>query len=241
MALHRFFHPLLGPGPQTILIEGEEARHAARVKRLRIGEAVEVISGEGRRAAATVSGIHKQGQGWLVELAGEPSTEDPPLAPRVEVCSPAPKGDRLEQMIDQLSQIGAAAWRPLITDRSGPPPRAGRLDRLGRIAIEAAKQCGRSRLLQIGEPIALDAALRLDGRTVQMLDAEGNPGLGDSKMTPYNILILVGPEGGWTALERQAALDAGAHLARLGPLTMRIEVAAAVGAALAMLGGAPAQ
>lgn len=236
MALHRFYYPQLGPGPETIVIEGEEARHAARVKRLRVGEAVEVISGEGRRAAATFTAAHKHGQAWSVELAGEVAVDDPPLAPRVEVCSPAPKGDRLEQMIDQLSQVGAAAWRPLVTDRSGPPPREGKLERLRRVTIEAAKQCGRSRLLEIGRPATLQEALGApEGWLVRMLDGEGEaPDRADIR--PYNLLILVGPEGGWTVPERSAAGQAGASLVRLGPLTMRIEVAAVVGAAAAMLG-----
>lgn len=238
MALHRFYHPQLGPGPETILVEGEEARHAARVKRLRIGESVEVLSGEGRRAPATVAAIRKEGQGWVVELAGEAAVDDPPLAPQIEVCSPAAKGDRLEQMIDQLSQVGAASWRPLITDRSGPGPREGKLERLRRVTIEAAKQCGRSRLLEIGSALRLAEALRGPG-AVWMLDAEGGPPgpAPDSQANsePYNNFILVGPEGGWTVPERQAAQEAGAPLVQLGPLTMRIEVAAVVGAAAIML------
>jgi 16S rRNA (uracil1498-N3)-methyltransferase len=237
MALHRFYHPQLGLGPETIVIEGEEARHAARVKRLRIGEAVEVISGAGRRASAKVARIHKQGHAWVVELAGEAAIEDPPLWPRVEVCSPAPKGERLEQMIDQLSQVGATAWRPLGPDRSGPPPREGRLERLRRVSIESAKQCGRSRLLEIGPPAMLAEVLAARERSVAwLLDAEGIAPGAEPRFEPYNVLVLVGPEGGWTAPERAAAEEAGARIVRLGPLTMRIEVAAVVGAAAAMLG-----
>ena len=239
MALHRFYHPQLGPGPETIIIDGEEARHAARVKRLRIGETVEVISGEGRRAQATVTGLHKHGQGWTVELAGKPAVEDPPLAPRVEVCSPVPKGDRLEQMIDQLSQVGAAAWRPLVTDRSGPPPREAKLQRLRRVSVEAAKQCGRSRLLEIGSPVPVPEAVQArQGWAVRMLDADDQAPGPAPDSTPYNVLILVGPEGGWTAPERHAAEQAGASIVRLGLLTMRIELAAVVGAAAVMLGRA---
>lgn len=237
MAVHRFFYPQLGPGPETIVIEGEEARHAARVKRLRVGEAVEVISGAGRRAAATFVAAHKHGQAWTVELAGEAAVDEPPLAPHVEVCSPAPKGDRLEQMIDQLSQVGVASWRPLVTDRSGPPPREGKLERLRRVTVEAAKQCGRSRLLEIGPPAPLAKPLEAsEGWGVWMLDAEGHaPDRAPPR--PYNHLrILVGPEGGWTGPERAAAAEAGAAITRLGPLTMRIEVAAVVGAAAAILG-----
>lgn len=235
MALHRFYYPQLGAGPGNVQIEGEEARHAARVKRLRLGEAVEVISGDGRRAAAAVSEIRKQGQAWVVDLAAEASTLDPPPSPLVEVCSPPPKGERLERMIDQLSQVGAWRWCPLVTERSGPPPRPGKLDRLQRVAIEAAKQCGRSRLLEIGAPVALAEALaRTDGWAVTMVDAEGD----GAPETSHNLRILVGPEGGWTGAERAAAEAAGARLVRLGALTMRVELAAVVGAAVA-LAGAP--
>ncbi|MFG0286002.1 MAG: RsmE family RNA methyltransferase [Phycisphaerales bacterium JB039] len=229
MALHRFFHPELGPSAGPLTIEGEEARHAARVKRLRIGESVEVLSGVGRRAPARVGAIGKRGRDWIVELQTGQPVDEAPIAPRIEVCSACPKGDRLEHMIDQLSQVGAACWRPLESQRSGPGPRAGKLDRLRRVAIEAAKQCGRAWLLEIGAPITLAEALRAGSRVV-LLDASGEP----VSVTTDNTTILVGPEGGWSESELTDARESGATVARLGPLTMRIEVAAVVGGAAAL-------
>ena len=131
-------------------------------------------------------------------------------------------------MIDQLSQVGAAAWRPLVSTRSGAPPPPRKLQRLERVAIEAAKQCGRAWLLEIGPPASLPDVLGAGG-TVAILDGSGAPLV----PTTDNVTLLVGPEGGWNEAELDQARLRQAQIARIGPLTLRIETAAAVGVALA--------
>ena len=77
---------------------------------------------------------------------------EPAPKPRVTVLASAPKGDRLEAMIDGLSQVGASAYAPLASERTIVEPRQGKLDRLTRIAIESMKQCGRAWMLSAMTP-----------------------------------------------------------------------------------------
>jgi 16S rRNA (uracil1498-N3)-methyltransferase len=219
----------------TLAIEGEQARHAVRVRRMNPGEPVILMDGAGRTAEAAVEGSDKNGpeNSWRLLVRITTVLEHPPLAPAIHVLCPAPKGDLLETMIDQLSQIGAASWRPLDSDRSEREPRAGKIDRLLRIAHESAKQCGRPWFLEIGEPVAFDNALRLPGAV--LADAAGvsptrvftdaEPGQWDR-----GIHVLVGPEGGFSDDERSKARHAGLATVALGPHVLRIGTAAVVAA-----------
>ncbi|MEL6328101.1 MAG: RsmE family RNA methyltransferase [Planctomycetota bacterium] len=201
-----------------IALSETEARHARRVKRLADGDPIELLDGAGWRATAEL-----EGQGAiLVAFSIEPTPD-----PAIEIACPAPKGDRLAQMIDQLSQCGAAAWRPLQTERSVVEPRQNKLDRLHRIADEAMKQCGRAHRLEILEPLALADLLARPHERRLLADAGG-----DAAPTELSgqVQVLLGPEGGLTDAELDACRDAGAVPTHLGPHVMRIETAAVAAA-----------
>ena len=216
----------------AVVIGGEEARHAIRVKRLEKGEPVEVLDGAGRVGVGVFTDSKRVEDGWQATVTVETIRREPALRPRLTVCAAAPKGNRLDEMIDGLSQSGVAQWRPLTTARSGPVPATdGRKgERLRRIAAEASKQCGRAWLLEIGEPLAFAEALRAEAGQAVVLahaDAEAHAGTG----TPA-VRLLIGPEGGWSPEELEAARASGVRAARFGPHTMRVETAAVVAAAV---------
>jgi 16S rRNA (uracil1498-N3)-methyltransferase len=240
MALHRIYleQPTdLRPGP--LALEGEEARHALRVKRLAAGEPLEVLDGRGGVGAARLERAEKSRSQWRLILEVTAVRRVEPTRPRLEVLSPAPKGPRLTELIDGLSQTGAASWSALVTERSGPDPGDTRVDRLRRVAAEASKQCGRAWLLEIGEPRAFPEIL---GATARPSWGAALPPaamiLADSSGDRYQrtragaVLLLIGPEGGCSPRELEAARAAGVALARFGPHTMRIETAAPVAAAI---------
>lgn len=211
---------LAGPGP--VSVDGPEAHHAANAKRLRIGEPVELFDGRGTTAPALVTAV-RTGKRAALDLDAGPPTRVPSLSPRVEVWCPPPKGDRLETMFDQLSQLGVSAWRPLRTARAERD--AFRTDKLERAAIESAKQCGRAWLLEVGGWAEFASAI-FDDR-VRIADATGQP----AGPATADTVLLFGPEGGWTRDEIDQARATGRTVVRFGPHVMRIETAAVAGAA----------
>lgn len=230
--------PSLG---QTLVITGDEAVHALRVKRLDIGDDIQIMDGAGVVARAKIESVQKGGKrdGPVIGASIVESAVIPRILPRLEVCSATPKGARLDDMIDGLSQVGAACWSPLETQRGVVDPREAKLARLDRIAREAAKQCGRAWIMGIGSSMPCDAALKSPpGGRVVLADASGSAFVHDP--TTADLRLLVGPEGGWTAEELQQARAAGASIARFGVHTMRIEVAAVVAAGYIMGFAGPA-
>ena len=222
-------HPL-EPGA-TIQVRGEEAQHAARVKRLAEGDSIEILNGSGGVGAARITRIAKTAGEWTIEVSIDAVEQREPARPRVEVWSSAPKGPRLEDMIDGLSQAGCAMWRPLLCERTVVDPREGKLSRLGRVAQESAKQCARAWVMEIGEAITFQAATATPpGTRVLIADAVGASIGGALRPPMERVVLLVGPEGGFSERELTHAL--GLTRVCLGPHTMRIETAAVVGAAM---------
>jgi len=230
MAIHRIYRPLaqrpdaLLPGTH-IQIEGSEAHHAARVKRLGVGSPLEIITGTGSAVQGTIARIDKPSRGeWTLTIQITQTVSADPIEPQVHVYAAAPKGRHLEEMVDQLSQVGAASWTPLLSERTVVEPRAHKLDRLVRVTIEAAKQCGRAHLLSIGSPVRLEDVLAQSAqKNLLIADATGGR---CPKGCPSPCTLLIGPEGGWTAAELDLAQRAGAEVVCFGVHTMRIETAA---------------
>ncbi len=219
---------------EPLIVEGEEAHHARRVMRLDVGAAVELLDCVGGIARCRVLRCEKLSKrdGWRMEVVPERIERVSPLAPRVEVLSEPPKGNDLERMIDQLSQLGVARWSPLGCHRSEVEPRSNKMDRLRRTAIEASKQCGRVWAMEIGERTEFADALRSDeGTQIVVCHMTGEP-LGAP--TSERIRLLVGPVGDLTEDELAQARDAGATIATFGPLTMRIDTACCAAGAIVM-------
>jgi 16S rRNA (uracil1498-N3)-methyltransferase len=110
-----------------------------------------------------------------------------------------------------------------------------KLDRLSRLAVESAKQCGRAWFLRIEQERTLrDALARTEGTRVIVADASG-VGADEIERTETAVVrVVVGPEGGWTAEELASARDAGAVVTRFGPHSMRVETAAVAAAAVVL-------
>jgi 16S rRNA (uracil1498-N3)-methyltransferase len=216
---HAVFLPAAEAADGEILVDGHEARHALRVKRVRQGDRVDVLDGAGGRIVTSVA---EAGRRLRLEVIERQTIPRP--TPRVEVWSAVPKGPRLGQMIDQLSQVGADHWRPLETAYGTESMSPNKHDRLERVAVEALKQCGRGWVLEIGRTAAFDAAIEpAEGVDLVIADASGEP---LEPRASDAVRLLVGPEGGWRDDELDQALRAGARACRFGPHVMRIETAA---------------
>lgn len=221
--MHTIFLPNARDDADAIHVEGDEARHATRVKRLGVGDGVRVLDGRGGVFVCSIIAA-----GRSLELEVRERQQAPRMVPMLRVLSATPKGPRLDKMIDQLSQVGAASWSPLMTALGVVDPGEHKVERTRRIAIESAKQCARAWTMEVNAPITLDQALRADADVI----------VADAGATAYGargnreIHLLVGPEGGFTQVELTLMASAGARRASFGPHIMRIETAAVTAAAI---------
>lgn len=208
----------------TVTVTGDRAKHAVRVKRVRAGDRVRLLLGAGRVALTTV-----EDPGRDLVLRVDEVWAEPAASPRIEVCSATPKGPRLEKMIDMLAQVGADAWRPMATKYGVVDPRENKLARAQRVADEAMQQCLRAHPMTVGEGVAFGDALDVEGGVRLVLaDASGDAFDPACVVGASAVRVLVGPEGGFTDGEVEAAAGAGAALVNLGPHVLRIETAAVV-------------
>jgi 16S rRNA (uracil1498-N3)-methyltransferase len=217
-----------------VTLAGDEAHHLARVRRIGPGEAVEIFDGRGNTFRAEVRSITRDG----VELAvqGEPLPERRPPC-YLTLATAVPKGDRIDWLVEKATELGVARLVPLLTARSVVAPREAKLERLRRLVVEAAKQCGWSRLMTVEEPVLWDDYLRTEAAPARLLAHPGGEPSGSwPRIAPgASAAIAIGPEGGFTDDEVEAARSAGWRTIGLGRSLLRIETAGLAASAALLL------
>jgi 16S rRNA (uracil1498-N3)-methyltransferase len=225
----RFFAPD-PPIDGRIALPDDEARHLARVLRKVPGDRVEVFDGVGHAYRAVVQSIGRDAA-ILADL--EPLPAEPPPTCPLTLATAVPKGDRFDWLVEKATELGVGRLVPIVTDRSSVDPRAGKLDRLRRLIVEASKQCGRSRLMVLESPRPW-ADVRAGAAGFVAHPGGPTP----SSWPPFDArrgaILAIGPEGGFTDPEVDEARAAGWLVVGLGPTVLRVETAAVVGAALVL-------
>ena len=227
------------PADGVAALPKDEARHAAKVLRLKPGDAVCAMDGDGGRWDALIETV---GDGVSVRLTRRLPDNEPPV--RVSVYQGLPKAEKLDFIAQKLTELGAAALYPVRMERCvtrlDEKDGRKRAERLQRIAAEAAKQCRRGRPAQIAEPVgwaqAMQRMARHDLLLVPWEDASGRRMKDAFAARPgaTDIGIVIGPEGGMSEGEVRALESIGALSVTLGPRILRTETAAVVSAALAL-------
>ncbi len=197
---------------------GDEAHHLIHVLRLRQGDTVALFDGNGRAANATVARI--AGESVELDVGGTLPANESPL--QITLAVAVPKGDTMSLIVRKLTELGVTTIQPLVSDNSEVSAEAiaKRIERWKRIALEAAKQCGRSRLPSIEPPRAFEELAR---EGAWLLSPGASP---LSATKPAKPLVLVGPEGGWSKAELELAAARKLIVFGLGPRTLRTETAA---------------
>lgn len=258
---HLYYDTDLAPADlaagETVEIVGDEARHAVRVSRLRAGERILVGDGAGTIAEGEV--VRAERDRFAVRV--DAVREAPPHAagPRLVLVQALAKGDRDERAVEQATEFGVDAIHPWEAARSvsrwsgrggsgsggaGSEKTAKGLEKWRRIAREASKQSLRPRIPEVGAPLALaDLAARAaePGVEVVALHPRGGGRLTAWAATPAarsarEILLAVGPEGGFADDELDALEAAGGRVLLLGATVLRTSSAGP--AALAVLNAA---
>jgi 16S rRNA (uracil1498-N3)-methyltransferase len=221
----RYFVPSLPP-PGPAEVTGDLAHHLGRVLRVLPGTPVVLGDGQGGTAAATVTRVGRTN----VELEVGIALRRPP-PPSIEVAFAPPRLHRAEWLFEHGTEVGVTAFRPLYTARTRP--QGERPERWLRIVRAAAGQCDRDWLPEVHPGRELADFLSLDNLPARrFLATAGVPPLLEAKPTAAPVLLLVGPEGGFTEEEAAAARATGFEPRSLGPHTLRTETAALVGAAI---------
>lgn len=226
-----------------------------RVMRARPGDRCTLFDGTGIEFQAEVAEILPKKVRLRILDRKEVDRESPF---RVTLGVPLPKGERERFLVEKLTELGVAALVPIVTERTVVRPTAAAVLRLERAVIEASKQCGRNRLMQVAAPTAFSSFLHDHASTevrwiahpggacpkaiadggaseasnsvARRVESEVRSAavLGGPYPEPAARVAVVGPEGGFTPDELQAAASLGWRRVDLGPRVLRSETAAIV-------------
>ncbi|HEY5610205.1 MAG TPA: RsmE family RNA methyltransferase [Thermoanaerobaculia bacterium] len=212
----RFYHPGALEIGSLIELSGEELHHA-RVTRIRPGENVEVFDGRGRNVLAVF-----EDQRLRIESAVADDRESPiEIALAIALIQP----EKFELVLQKATELGVASFLPLVTARTEVRVERvlGKRERWEKIVLEAVKQCGRSRIPTIAEPIPFEEALEGPGLKI-LFDADSQESA--SAAAVRQATVFIGPEGGWSEEETAKARELGCTFQNLGPRRLRAETAA---------------
>ena len=244
MTRRRFYAPpvAFALDEQTVSLGADEARHARGILRLQPGDEVYVFDGAGKEFRGAVREFVRDGA--VLEVLEEvgPARLESPLDLTLAVA--LLKGEKFDLVVQKATELGASRIVPVATSRADVRIRNGdeakrKVTRWQRIALEAAKQCGRARLMEIEKPVGFQALIDRaapDG-DLRLMFAERN-GISLAEVARYpqsgsaNVFALIGPEGGWADEEIELAREAGWKIVTLGGRTLRAETAAIVAVTL---------
>lgn len=226
-------------GPAPLPLSEADLHHAARVLRVEPGEELDVVEPSG--AVRRVQVVEVTADGVLARTV---VALEQPWYPAVTLFQGVAKGEKMDAIVRQAVEVGAAQVVPVLTSRVvvrlDEGKRVQRGERWRRIAQAASKQARRDRVVDVSDLVEFSAALELlvafDRVVVLWEDHQGAllsevaaHALEDPTAT---VALVVGPEGGLSAEEVDALVARGAKLASLGPSIMRTETAAVVAVAL---------
>lgn len=219
------------------VLDGPDARHIVKVLRLSTGDPLMLTDGMGTDFSGRILTC-SQTQVVVALMDSRPSETESALP--LTVCSGMLKHQKMDDVIQGLTQIGVTRWIPFFCERSVPSPDPGalarRMARWQTIANETIKQCRRSRLVDISFPMTLDDILNMAHGFDHCIAFWEQGGAPLSRLTPKKTgnrtLILIGPEGGFSESEIRKASAKGLIPYSLGPRILRAETASLCAAAL---------
>jgi 16S rRNA (uracil1498-N3)-methyltransferase len=233
MKIHRFYiepekdiRGQLAEGKEIAVANTKLIHQIVRVLRLRAKEYVILFDNTGYEYSGIILVAEKSGVHIAIKEKKQ-SEHEMPI--KIFLYQSVIKKDNFETAIQKGVETGVSKFVPILSAHS--EKKAVRMDRMEKIIREAAEQSGRSILPTIEEPRSLFDALEEEKSGVMIFcDQSGESLMSALKKHPgeKEYHVFVGPEGGWTTEERNAASDMGAHIIRISPLTLRAETVAPV-------------
>jgi 16S rRNA (uracil1498-N3)-methyltransferase len=248
-ALRRFFTESLPQAGAAFTLRGDEAHHMLNVVRVRVGEEVSLFDGSGAVACARLL-QGRRGEAALQVLSVESVDVEAPR--KLTIACALPRATRMDFLVEKCCELGVSRFVPMVARRSVVDPlerQENHLVRWRRIALEASKQCGRARLMEITAVLPFESALLTreaaalrpgSGPAGRMIasPAPDGPSLAEfaAGLQPgQDVTAFIGPEGGFTPEEVDLAAQAGCAVVSLGPRILRVETAAVALAACLLL------
>ena len=226
-----FYKGVLG---DKITIEGPDAHHLMHVMRAKAGQQVTVADDEGRVALMEMTAFSPDSVELTLKDYLEGNTESPLELTLVQCLL---KADKMDWVVQKAVELGANAIQPLasqncVVQYDGKKAEK-RQERWQKIADEAAKQCGRTRLLQVKPILSLKEWLAASGFSQEnplyfCYENEEQKTIKEALTNSQagKATVIIGPEGGFTLEEAQAIEEAGGQSVTLGPRILRAETAA---------------
>jgi 16S rRNA (uracil1498-N3)-methyltransferase len=213
-----------------VTLDGSEAHHLVHVMRAQPDEQVILFDGRGNEFDARIVRHQRSSVELVIDAARSIDRE---LPWKLILGIPIPKGERGRWLVEKTVELGVTRLVPLHTNRSG---QAAASHKLQRITIEASKQCGRNQLMEIDKMRQWDQWLSQKASHKLIAQFGGcRPSQLDHKKND-DTLLAIGPEGGWTDEELDAAQAEGWKPVDLGPRVLRMETAAIALVAALVLG-----
>ena len=235
--LPRFYCPDLDPDAGSARLGPEESHHLTRVLRLVAGDQVAVFDGRGVEWRARVDQASREAA--RLSLVEPVPTRSPRVA--ITLVQAVLKLESMEDVVRDCTMAGVAVIQPVVAARTTVKTSALKSapERWRRVALASAKQCGTATLPEVRDVVRFEAWLTAPLPAPSYLLIE--PGAAPVDVTtirqlalaspPAVALMMVGPEGGWTVDERDAAIAEGARPLSLGPMTLRANAVALAAAA----------
>jgi 16S rRNA (uracil1498-N3)-methyltransferase len=224
----RLFVPESPAADGTVRIPRDQVRHL-RTLRLRKGDRFRVFDDTGREHEVVLERVTpRDAQARVLATSG--ASHESPL--ELVLVPALVKQDKMDWIVEKTTELGVVRIAPVITRFA--VARGEHVERWRRVALAAAKQCGRTRIPTVDVPRPFDVAVQDDWPGLRLLAWEDERAvrLRDVPDAPRAVTMLVGPEGGFDAAEVEAARASGFVTVTLGRRVLRAETAAVVATAL---------
>ena len=226
---------------ESVLFRGDEARHLCAVCRKTVGDVINAVDGQGNEFTVVLERVSPESSlGRVVHLRRK--SQEP--VSRVVLAQAITKGSKMNMVIQKGTELGVHRFMPMITEHTVVSPdklsAAKKQERWQKIAISAMKQSRRSYLPRVEVPVSFEQVLQDVGRTDLALmasvvkDARSLDRVFQTGKEPRDVLLLVGPEGGFSSAEISRAVQRGVYLISLGPRRLRAETAGIILAAVVL-------
>lgn len=234
MRLTRIYQPQALSSGQIISVSKPAVAHLVRVLRLQVGDHFIVFNGAGGEFNAKIIAQNKQTVSAKLGQY-EPVNRESPL--NITLAQAVLRTDKMDYVLQKAVELGVSRLIPLLTARStlklSPERWQKRYVHWQGVILAASEQSGRTRLAALENPMTFDrglSTLKADKRLILWPEASQGNHLVSSPC--QSVVVLVGPEGGWSENEAKLAVEAGYSPLRLGPRILRTETAGLVAISL---------